>query len=277
MGKIKVRKKLRKNKNVKISNISIYSLVILSILFVFLVFLSLFTNKNEIFEVEPRNEKVEKIKEKDTEQYKTVGWIRVQGTNIDYPLINITDEEYGQPVTDKSYAWTTYDGDKLDNKVDIASHNILNLSSNPVKKDEMFIYFEELMNFVYYDFAKENQFIQLNVNGKDYIYKIFSVNFLKTFDVNRFSNSGYDVNDIKEFIDVLNKGNLYEHNVDVNEDDKLISLYTCSRFFGNGSSYNFAVTGRLLRDDEKVELSKIDKTDKYEEILDIMKGGEENE
>ena len=64
--------------------------------------------------------------------------------------------------------------------------NILNLGTNPVMKDDMYVYFEELMNFVYYDFAKENQFIQLNVNGEDYIYKIFSVDFLKVFDVNKF-------------------------------------------------------------------------------------------
>lgn len=275
MGKIKVKKKLRKKSQV--SNFSIYSLIALSVLFVFLIFVSLFSNSDKIFKIEPRAKMVEENKEKDTEEYETVGWVRVQGTNIDYPVINILDENYGQPVNGDSYAWTTFKGDKLTKKVDVSSHNILNLGTNPVMKDEMFIYFEELMNFIYYDFAKENQFIQLNVNGEDYVYKIFSVNFLKTFDVNRFARYDFEEQDINEFIDILDKGDLYEYDVDVNEDDKFISLYTCSRFFGTGASYNFSVTGRLLRDDEVIKLSNLEKTDKYDEIVEIMKGGEEDE
>ena len=170
-----------------------------------------------------------------------------------------------------------HDGTKLDKKIDVSGHNILNLSSNPVMKDEMFIYFEELMNFVYYDFAKENQFIQLHIDGEEYVYQIFSVNFLKPFDVNNFARIGYEKEDMKEFLNVLNKGNLYDHNIDVNEDDKFISLYTCTKFYGKEINSNLVVTGRLLRKGEKIKLSTIEKTEKYDEIADIMKGGEENE
>jgi hypothetical protein len=137
--------------------------------------------------------------------------------------------------------------------------------------------FEELMNFVYYDFAKENQFIQLHIDGEEYVYQIFSVNFLKPFDVNNFARNGYEKEDMKEFLNVLNKGNLYDHNIDVNEDDKFISLYTCTKFYGKEINSNLVVTGRLLRKGEKIKLSTIEKTEKYDEIADIMKGGEENE
>lgn len=275
MGKIKVRKKLRKN-NSKKSNLTIYCLIGLSVLFVALLFVSLFSNKDDTFKIESRDEMVEKNKKTDTDQYETVGWVRVQGTNIDYPILNILDEEYGQPVNGISYAWTDYDGKKLEKKIDVSSHNILNLGQNPVMKDDMFVYFEELMNFIYYDFAKENQFIQLHINGEDYVYKIFSVNFLKTFDVNRFARYDFDNEDASEFLELLEKGNLYEHDLDINENDKFVSLYTCSRFYGDGA-YNFAVTGRLLRDDEKIELSTIEKTEKYDEIVEIIEGGEEDE
>ena len=65
--------------------------------------------------------------------------------------------------------------------------------------------------------------------------------------------------------------------LDVTKDDKLISLYTCTRFFGKDLTLNFSVTGRLLRDGEKVELSDVKKTDKYDEIVQILEGGEEDE
>lgn len=274
MGKIKVRKKLRKNKKDKLS---IYSLIALSILFVFFMFLSLVGRNNDVFKVESREKSFVQAREKDTEHFETMGWIRVQGTNIDYPVRRILDENYGRPINGESYAWSTNDGTKLDKKIDVSGHNILNLSSNPVMKDEMFIYFEELMNFVYYDFAKENQFIQLNVNGEDYIYKIFSVNFLKVFDVNRFSRSGNEDEDVAEFLDMLDKGNFYDYDTDVNDDDKIITLHTCTRFYGRDLTLNFSVTGRLLRDGEKIELSDVDKTDKYDEIVQILEGGEEDE
>ena len=275
MGKIKVRKKLRKNK--KNNLLSIYVLIGLSILFVFLMFISSMVKDDSVFKVESRTESFKKERKKDTEQFKTVSWLRVQGTNIDYPIINVIDENYRFPINEKSYGWSSFDGDKITKKIDISGHNILNLSSNPVMKDEMFIYFEELMNFVYYDFAKENQFIQLHIDGEEYIYKIFSINFLKSYDVNNFARNGYGKAETKEFLDILNKGNLYEHDVDVNTDDKFISVYTCTRFFGTDVSAIFTVTGRLLREDEKVELSTIKKTEKYNEILEIMKGGEEDE
>ena len=276
MDKMKVKRKLTKKKNSNISNFSIYSLIALSVLFIFLVFLSVFSNNDKTFKIEPRKKMVEEEKLNDTDEYDTVGWVRVQGTNIDYPIINITDEKFEQPVNGKSYAWTNFDKGDLKSKIDIGSHNILNLGTNPVMKDDMFVYFEELMNFIYYDFAKENQFIQLNVNGEDYIYKIFSVNFLKVFDVNKFSRSGYD-DETVEFLDMLDNGNYYNYDVDVTKDDKLISLYTCTRFFGKDLSLNFVVTGRLLRDDEKVELSNVEKTEKYDEIVQILEGGEEDE
>lgn len=274
MGKIKVRKKLRKKQN---DNLSSYILIALSVLFIFLMFVSLFGNGKAVFEAESRKDEFKEAKANDTEQFETIGWVRVQGTNIDYPVIKILDENYGRPINGESYAWSTNEGSKIEKKMDISGHNILNLSKNPVMSDEMFIYFEELMNFVYYDFVKENQFIQLHINGEEYIYKIFSVNFLKPFDVNNFARNGHGDKEIKEFLDVLDKGNLYEHDVDVDIEDKFISLYTCTRMFGTDVGSNMVVTGRLLREDEKVELSAIETTEKYKEIADIMKGGEEDE
>ena len=170
MGKIKVRKKLRKKKN---DNLSIYALIALSVLFVFFMFLSFLGNNGSVFKVESRKESITEARKKDTEEYETMGWVRVQGTNIDYPVIRVLDEDYGRPVNGESYAWSTNDGTKVDKKMDISGHNILNLSSNPVKKDDMFIYFEELMNFVYYDFAKENQFIQLHIFCNNIFIKSF--------------------------------------------------------------------------------------------------------
>ena len=276
MGKIRVRKKLRKKIKDNSTLIS-YGLIALSVLFIFFMFLIFTGNDNSVFKVEDRTKEVKDSLKNDTDDFKTIGWVKVQGTNIDYPVLKFVSTQYEMPVNDFSYAWTVNDGIKLDKRIDIAGHNILNLSRNPVKQDDMFYYFEELLNFVYIDFAKENQFIQFHLNGKEYVYQIFSVNFLKPFDVNYYATNGMGEDEIKEYLETLKKGNLYDHDIDVNEDDKFITLYTCTRFFDTSIRSNFVVTARLLRDGEKPKLAKITKTEKYDEILELMKGGEEDE
>lgn len=266
-----------RNSKLNKDKLAVYSLVILSIVFVFFLFLSFLIDDADMFKIDPKNDEIINLRKDDTNKFETMGWVRVQGTNIDYPIIRVLDYKYGHPINDKSYAWSMNEDSKFHNKIDISGHNVLNLSKNPVSKDEEFIYFEELMNFIYYDFVKENQFIQLSIDGKDYIYKVFSVNFLSLYDINELPRGEYKASEMKDFLEMLNKGNLYDFDVDVNKDDKLISLYTCTRFYGRGNNINFVVTGRLLRDDEKTKLSDVEKTKKYSEIDKIMNGGEKNE
>ena len=148
MGKIRVRKKLRKKIKDNSTLIS-YGLIALSVLFIFFMFLIFTGNDNSVFKVEDRTKEVKDSLKNDTDDFKTIGWVKVQGTNIDYPVLKFVSTQYEMPVNDFSYAWTVNDGSKLDKRIDIAGHNILNLSRNPVKQDDMFYYFEELLNFVY--------------------------------------------------------------------------------------------------------------------------------
>ena len=59
--------------------------------------------------------------------------------------------------------------------------------------------------------------------------------------------------------------------------DKLISLLTCTRFYGAKEVYSFRVDARELRSDEKQELSKVKTNKNYEKIEKRMKEGDTNE
>ena len=61
--------------------------------------------------------------------------------------------------------------------MNIFGHNIFNLGPSPKKSSNNFKRFEELMNFIYHDFAQENKYIQFTINGKDYVYKIFGFEY----------------------------------------------------------------------------------------------------
>ena len=65
--------------------------------------------------------------------------------------------------------------------------------------------------------------------------------------------------------------------VDVNSDDMLLTLYTCTRFYGFGNAYSFRVDARELREGESMRYSTVEVNNNYKEIEERMKEGESNE
>ena len=153
-------------------------LLILGLLIVFIILLGLFlivkfVFQNDFYKVEPRTNKIEEISKKDNSDYHTMAWLRVQGTNIDFPIVAPNEFDSELPAELESYGWTLNDDDDYHNKMNVYGHNIFNLGPNPKIDAATFKRFEGLMAFVYEDFAKDNKYIQLTIDGKDYLYKIF--------------------------------------------------------------------------------------------------------
>lgn len=272
-----VDKKKAKNSNGK--NIIILSIVMVSLVFVFVVVLSVLVSFKKYYKIESRvsNVALANDNQKDS-RYRTSGWLKVQGTNLDLPVLTGINDNTNFPVEMKKYVWSINGDGKFHNKIDIMGHNIFNLSSSPKLYSDDFYRFEELMGFVYYDFAKENKYIQLTIDGKDYLYKIFSVNFLDAVDVDSFPSGDYEKSDLKYQIDLFKKLSLYDYDIEVNENDNLISLITCTRFFGNDRYIDFLVNGRLVREGESVNNYSVVKNKKnYAKVENILKGDDDNE
>lgn len=210
--------------------------------------------------------------------YQVVGWVKVQGTKLDMPILTGIDDNSDFPVKMEKYVWDATGDGKFHNKLNIMGHNIYNLSSHPKKSSNKFNRFEELMSFVYYDYAKENKYIQITINNEDYLYKIFSVDFINAVDVDMFPKGEYSASDLRYQIDLFKQNTLYDYDVDVNENDSLVSLITCTRFFGSDKYIDFLVNGRLVREGEKIDNYpvKINKVN-YDKVEAILKGDDENE
>lgn len=219
--------------------------------------------------MEDRNKEISLAKKKDGNGKETIGWLRVQGTNIDYPIWYGPGYNYSAAVDD--FAWTDTFSGKLGNILFLSGHNIKNLSSNPRLNDKTLSRFEQLMSFTYYDFAKDNQFIQLSMNDNNYIYQIYSISYVDSVD-NFYSS--FSKKTMKNYINESLESSIYKYNIDVNDNDYIISLDTCTRMYGSGTSKHFRVNGRMLRDGEKIKNNKVSKSSKYKEIEDLMKGGE---
>lgn len=152
----------------------------------------------------------------------TVGWIRINNTKIDYPLVQYSDNDYYlSHAFDKSYnqyGWLYVDYRNnmniIDKNIIIYGHDTLNNllfgTLKKVLKDE-------------WNSNEDNLTFLLNIKGNDYYYKIFSIYTIdKTNDylVTEF-------NDFMNYIDMVKNRSIKDFNVEVSDDDSIVTLSTC--------------------------------------------------
>ena len=219
--------------------------------------------------------KKEKKKEKDAKGYATIGWLRVQGTNIDAPIIKYDSMEGMEEVNKEDFLWNEYPEEKIQKRVNIKGHNILNLSAKPEVGLDYFTRFENLMSFVYIDFAKENQYIQYTVDGKNYLYQIFAVYFDEVYNLDLYNPDEYKDEEVADFIQRSLDKSLYKYDVEVNKNEKVISLITCTRMYGNDKK-QFLVVGKMIDNDSNTTNYKVKESSNYKEVKNLMKGVDEN-
>lgn len=207
--------------------------------------------------------RVDQVKSTIIEDSETIGWINVQGTDIDYPVVYETNLVY-QGL--KDYLWLSNRYVEGENRLAIFGHNIRNVSSKPLIKEEGHVRFEQLLSFVYYDFAKDNLYIQYSQNGKNELYKIYAIGFYEQDE--DVGDSSSDSEEIKEYITGAKENSIYDYKVDVNEDDFLISLATCTRFFGAEGKTAFRIDARKVRTHEKIDKYGVSKSKNYD-ILNL--------
>lgn len=251
------------------------SIISLSILIIAILVLALLLTLYNVFKSDYKvSDRTSQIKEKMKEGYPVLGWLRVKGTNIDYPVLYAQDDNYNLNNADIDFTWTNSSSTTLNNRVIIHGHNIRNISSKPLLNEKSFNNFENLPSFLYYDFVKDNKYIQYTINNENYLYKIYSVSMISE------SEFSYDENmDSKtktEYIDKAKKDSYFDFDIDVTKDDDLITLVTCTRFFGEKSTI-IKVDGRRLRENEKAKSYKVSRKDSYKEIENTMKGDESDE
>lgn len=252
---------------------TIVLLVIIILLVIGLV--KVITNNSTVYyKIEPRSEEITKYAN-EHEELDTLGWIKVQGTNIDYPVI------YGSIDLDfdtlrNDFTWLENKVQTIKNRIFIQGHNIRNVSSKPLITEKSHSRFEQLPSFTYLDFAKENQYIQYTTAGKDYLYKIFSVAIVNDNDLSHTSKN-FTKKELKEYITQSLKDSFYDYDIDVNEDDNIITLATCTRFYGKVKNYIYKIDARMVRENEKVKNYSVKENKNYEKIKESMKAGEESE
>lgn len=256
-------KKSKKNKYYKIIGVAIAIIALLLLVFIF--------KFGKYYSISDRTQKM-----KEKSDYPVIGWIRVQGTNIDYPVLYANQEglDIYDIDVDYSFGWRNVSTDKLNSRTLILGHNIRNVSSQPLLNEKTFNNFENLPSFLYYDFVKDNKYIQYTVGNENYLFKIYSVYMIDSNDLNY--SEYLEKDDKKNYIKESKEKSYFDFNVEVDDEDKLISLVTCTRFYGMTTT-SIVVDGRMVRENESINNYSVEETKNYKEIKKIMKGDDNNE
>ena len=248
--------------------ILLISLILLIIILGFLIIFLVNRKTNDEFKSEPVTlsfeSRVDKLETFDTGNFYKFGWLQVQGTYIDMPILDYRSSEAIEELN-YSYGWLSSNYVQGENRMVIMGHNIINVSSTPMLPDENMENFEEIMAFSYEEFAKDNLYIQLTIDGKDEIYAIYAVGFYDYGYIGDQSMSDDEV--IKEYIKDTKKNSIYDYGITVNENDDLLVLKTCTRFFGANEKQIFMINARKLRENEQVMTYRVRANKNYKEIF----------
>ena len=205
-----------------------------------------------------------------------MGWLKVPGTNINVPIVQGTREQGNNYYNTRdwkgvdysarvypNYAFTStfLDVRAVTNSTWAASsrnmviygHNWSNLS-RPYNIGEKYTnhkMFAQLPSYTDVDFAKANPYIYYSTENLEGIWKVFSV---ATCEVSvEFPYNMPNPNDQqwKKIIAEWKARSVMDFGVDVNENDRLLTLSTCTREYpGAGETQRFVVVARLLRPGE---------------------------
>lgn len=178
------------------------------------------TDENEL---NMYNVNFEKLK---TTNPDTVGWLKVEGTKVEYPVVQGKNNSfYLNHSFNKEYnaaGWIfadyTNNFDEMDKNTVIYGHN---------RKDgSMFYTLKDVLKKEWYKDETKRKITFITENGEN-IYETFSVYQIEAetyYLTTKFSSNV----EYKKFLNTIKNRSIENFNVDVNEEDEILTLSTCA-------------------------------------------------
>ena len=198
-------------------------------------------------EQKQETERILQVKQLQEQNADIIGWLEIENTNINYPVLQGTDNSYymthnykkensknGSIFLDANYNWNIPSNNLL-----IYGHNLGNG-----------MMFQELLKYEKESFYQEHPVIRFTTAEEDAEYEIISAFksrvyykseknvFRYYFFLNRESEEEYN-----EFVKKAKNASLYPIDATASYGEQLITLSTCSYYVKDG---RFAVIGRKL-------------------------------
>lgn len=157
-----------------------------------------------------------------------IGWIRIQNTNINYPIL--------QDNSNLKYLKHSYNG-KYN-----ANGSIFTLTNNPFDEDETTVYghnmknktmFSELDKYMKKDFFNEHSSFYIYTKYQNYKANIFSFYSTNVYE----EESNIKALNLSEKIEYYKKKSIYEIKI-IDKIEKIIKLSTCSHINNHSTPTN---------------------------------------
>lgn len=161
-----------------------------------------------------------------TQNSDTVGWIKVNNTKVNYSILQSDDNEYylkhdfNKRYNAAGWVYADYRADfkYFGTNTILYGHNMLN--------NTMFGSLPDVLKKSWHS-NEENQYIKLSTPYSNTVWKIFSIYTIKP-EVYYLMTYFKDDAEHQKFIETIHKRSIYNFNMDVSHEDKILTLSTCS-------------------------------------------------
>lgn len=161
----------------------------------------------------------------------TVGWIEVKGTNINYPIVQTTNNEYylnhafDKTKNDAGWVFMDYrnDAKNFNQNTIIYAHSRYNQT--------MFGSLKNILSSSWYS-NKNNHIIRMSTPTENTMWQVFSVYTIAAESYYITPNFS-DVNRYQTFLDTLKGRSEVQFSANLNTNDKILTLSTCQDNFGH--------------------------------------------
>ena len=155
----------------------------------------------------------------------TKGWIKVEGTNINYPFVQANDNDYylkhSYDKTSNKKGWVFLD---YRNSMDNLSKNTI-LYAHGLVNNTMFGSMRKVIKSSWYN-NKNNHIIKVSTPYNNELWQVFSTYTIEPESYYITTNFLSD-DEFLNFISVIKSRSVYDYNIDVGASDKILTLSSC--------------------------------------------------
>ena len=174
----------------------------------------------------------------------TVAWIKVNNTNIEYPIVKTSNNSYYLTHSfDKSYNLAGWPFADYKNKFDGTDKNIVMYGHNR-KDGSMFATLKGILSPEWYN-NEENRNIIFNTENENGIYEVFSVYQIENEEY--YIQTEFKTEDkFEKFIETIKKRSVKDFGVEVTSKDSILTLSTCA----NNNKYRVVLHAKKVLKEE---------------------------
>lgn len=178
------------------------------------------------------------LKEKNID---TVAWIKVEGTDIDYPVVQAKNNDYYLNHSfDKSINGAGWVFADYKNKLDGTDKNIVIYAHNR-RDGSMFSSLKNILKAEWYNNEK-NRYITFVTEQENLEYEVFSV--YQTEKEDYYIKTEFVKNEFEEFLQRIKNRSIKKYNTDVSKNDSILTLSTCA----NDNKYRVVLHAKRVKE-----------------------------